>query len=91
MLFRVTKNIWDGLADNTSQKIKDGIKEIAVNKKFLKLRSIRISPDPNLGIGYLWHYSHFIHDIIMPLIDWLEESQTKAESVHLLIEDTPVQ
>ena len=48
--------------------------EAADSKAQFKLHSIRVSPETNVGSGYLWHYGHFIHDLIMPLVDWLEET-----------------
>ena len=56
-----------------------------------KLRSVRISPETGKPSGYLWHYGHFIHDLIMPLADWLVEGNIDPEAIDLYIEHTPEQ
>jgi len=56
-----------------------------------KLRSVRISPDSGKPSGYLWHYGHFIHDLIMPLADWIVEEDIDPEAIDLFIEHTPDQ
>ena len=56
-----------------------------------KLRSLRISPDTGKPTGYLWHYGHFIHDLIMPLADWIVEQDIDPAAIDLFIEDTPDQ
>jgi hypothetical protein len=56
-----------------------------------KLRSVRISAETGKPSGYLWHYGHFIHDLIMPLADWLVEGSIDPEAIELFIEHTPDQ
>ncbi|HEY0726292.1 MAG TPA: glycosyltransferase family 61 protein [Pyrinomonadaceae bacterium] len=52
---------------------------------------MRISPDTGKATGYLWHYGHFIHDLIMPLADWIIEQDIDPAAIDLFIEDTPDQ
>jgi hypothetical protein len=56
-----------------------------------KLRSLRISAETGRSTGYLWHYGHFIHDLIMPLADWIVAHDIDPQSIDLFIEDTPDQ
>jgi len=56
-----------------------------------KLRSVRISPDTGKPTGHLWHYGHFIHDLIMPLADWIVEKNLDPEAIDLFVEQTPDQ
>ncbi|MCJ8330518.1 MAG: glycosyltransferase family 61 protein [Lentisphaeria bacterium] len=78
MFFRKLKKLRLSFANNT-----------AANKTHFKLHSIRVNGKHICG--FIWQYGHFIHDVVMPLIDWLEESQEDPKSMHLLIEDTPDQ
>lgn len=57
----------------------------------LKLRSVRIRPDTGKPSGFLWHYGHFIHDLVLPLNDWLASQGQDVVPTVLLIEDTPEQ
>lgn len=52
---------------------------------------MRIAPDTGKPTGYLWHYGHFIHDLIMPLADWIVEEDLDPETIDLFIEHTPDQ
>ncbi len=57
----------------------------------LKLRSIRIRQDTGKPSGYLWHFGHFMHDFVMPLTDWLVNSNESPQHISLFIEDSPDQ
>lgn len=57
----------------------------------LKLRSVRIRPDTGQASGYLWHFGHFMHDLVMPLTDWLVDSNVQPHHICLYIKDSPDQ
>ncbi|GEM_PF-1793057 len=41
--------------------------------------------------GNLWHYGHFIHDLLMPLNDWLLKTGKDPKKMTLYIKDVPNQ
>lgn len=57
----------------------------------LKVYSDRWCPKTKRHIGYLWHYGHFIHDLVMPLNDWIIKNNIDPNNLTLYINDIPDQ
>ncbi len=57
----------------------------------LKLQSDRKATNSTRQLGFLWHYGHFMHDLVMPLNDWMVENQVNPKRFTLFINDIPHQ
>ena len=57
----------------------------------LKVHSDRWWEEEEKQIGFLWHYGHFILDLVLPLNDWLMESDVDPTRLTLHLRNTPDQ
>ena len=42
-------------------------------------------------VGYLWHFGHFMHDLLMPLNDWMTDNTVDREGLVVVMQNTPKQ
>lgn len=57
-------------------------------KRPLKLISDRWWDDIGKPSGYLWHYGHLVHDLLMPLNDWFLQEGVDPGDVSLFLQNT---
>lgn len=57
----------------------------------LKITSDRWWPEKQVQSGYLWHYGHFVHDLLMPLNDYFTTRSIDPTGWTLYLQATPDQ